>query len=328
MTRFDLAIFSNDNTFYGFSAVCIWTDDKFNISEAALEKARQKALLFLRVSTASHINMADEFDYDLILDDLDPFADNTNTATENTTYDPLGPTNAGSKRSADDEAGQTDTKRRKERTRLKPLDADLLLSANGLSKIRHQAPWIQFQGKGFEDSDLRKLMEFYQMWAHKLYPRLRYKDFVEKAYKACTHARCKVTLAEWQDEYYQSKRKPDDLVSTELSGMTLEDEENERRQVSDDDTDTSEDETVTRQTPQSSERVTDDKDIFPEDNTGHDHSSSDNDEPLFASTSREPSTSSNSQQDVQAKIRANREAALAKLAARRKAAQASKEQEP
>jgi hypothetical protein len=99
-----------------------------------------------------------------------------------------------------------------------------LLSSKGISRIRYESPFIKFKGRGHEAEDLAKLMRYYQLWAHNLYPRLRYQDFVSRVVKVTPKKRCKVTLTEWQQEYMDKKRESRrgrDEVQDELSSMTL-----------------------------------------------------------------------------------------------------------
>ncbi|KAI9499213.1 replication fork protection component Swi3-domain-containing protein [Zychaea mexicana] len=143
----------------------------------------------------------DELDA-LLLDDYDPFSktddkSNNDPKEKDTTFDPLAATTG--KRSNDD--GPSTSKRRK----FKKLDADLLLDAKGLPRLRHETPWLKFQGKGFEDDDLRKLIDYYTVWAHSLYPRLQIRDFARMVMKATGQARVKYTLSQWQDEYYEKQ---------------------------------------------------------------------------------------------------------------------------
>ncbi|RUS25653.1 hypothetical protein BC938DRAFT_471839 [Jimgerdemannia flammicorona] len=103
-----------------------------------------------------------------------------------------------------------------------------LLSNKGLSQLRHKGLKLRFQGKGNEAKDLRKLMNFYQIWAHALYPRVQFRDFVRKAEKTCREKRCRVHLAQWQNEVRHGTTDAT-LAEHGLSGMTLEDEENVAR---------------------------------------------------------------------------------------------------
>jgi hypothetical protein len=85
-------------------------------------------------------------------------------------------------------------------------------------------------------------MEFYQMWAHSLYPRLNLRDFSKRVVKVCGQRQCKVrlfisrvtfeltklidtnvekeTLNVWREELVQHKSI--DNMQGELSGITIE----------------------------------------------------------------------------------------------------------
>jgi len=59
------------------------------------------------------------------------------------------------------------------------LDAEKLMSDKGLPLLCREAPnGIKFKGKGHEMRDLRKLVEYYTLWAHGLYPRANFQDFL------------------------------------------------------------------------------------------------------------------------------------------------------
>ncbi|KAI9314207.1 replication fork protection component Swi3-domain-containing protein [Dichotomocladium elegans] len=134
----------------------------------------------------------DELD-EILLDDYETFNTNDNQGRK-TEFDPLAP----SLSSADGHnAALPITKRR----RFKKLDAELLLSSKGLPRIRKQTPLIKFYGKGNEVADLRKLMDYYQMWAHNLYPRLQFRDFARNVLKATANPKVIQELRTWQDEH-------------------------------------------------------------------------------------------------------------------------------
>lgn len=86
--------------------------------------------------------------------------------------------------------------------------------------LRNESRYIQFQGKGHEAADLKKLMTYYTIWANNLYPKFRFKDFAKKVQKPASTSRVKVVVAEWQDEYkdkIQARRE----AFQELSGETV-----------------------------------------------------------------------------------------------------------
>ena len=68
-----------------------------------------------------------------------------------------------------------EVKQRKKRVK---LDEESLQSLNGLNKLLISSKKIKFKGKGHEMEDLSNLVQFYQLWAHKLYPKAQFEDFI------------------------------------------------------------------------------------------------------------------------------------------------------
>ncbi|KAF7724176.1 chromosome segregation in meiosis- protein [Apophysomyces ossiformis] len=173
------------------------------------------------------------------------------------------------------------------------------MSNEGLKRIRHEAPSLRFRGKGYEEQDLQKLMEFYYMWANRLYPRLGFADFARKAMKACANKRCKIALAEWQQEFK-------DKNNTSLAAEIASDEE---RDITRERTQTPEpSEAPPLRTPSPIQPLRHD----PLERNEHDNEDED-EQPLF---SKAPDSSD--AQDARARAAASRAAALERLAARRR----------
>ncbi|KAI9595457.1 replication fork protection component Swi3-domain-containing protein [Syncephalis fuscata] len=80
------------------------------------------------------------------------------------------------------------------------LDADRLLSDKGLPWIKVNSRRVKLAGKGHHTEDLKKILRFYEMWAHKLYPRYGFREFVMRAEKVCHHKRMQMHLRTWQAE--------------------------------------------------------------------------------------------------------------------------------
>ncbi|CAO3639964.1 unnamed protein product [Cunninghamella blakesleeana] len=109
-----------------------------------------------------------------------------------------------------------------------------LLEPNGIYRIRSETPWLKFKGKGHEVEDLKKMMIYYKVWANQLYPRLNFTDFADRVMKVTSKKQCKIVLDQWRDEYkfknsLNIEKDSEEHVTGELSGMTLEDEENINR---------------------------------------------------------------------------------------------------
>nr|XP_034987998.1 TIMELESS-interacting protein [Zootoca vivipara] len=60
------------------------------------------------------------------------------------------------------------------------LDADRLVSERGLPALRNMFDNVKFKGKGYEEADLKALVRHMEQWAHRLFPKLPFEDFVDK----------------------------------------------------------------------------------------------------------------------------------------------------
>ncbi|NWS69216.1 TIPIN protein, partial [Crotophaga sulcirostris] len=60
------------------------------------------------------------------------------------------------------------------------LDAQRLISERGLPALRHMFDNVKFKGKGHEAEDLKTLMRHMEHWAHRLFPKLQFDDFIDK----------------------------------------------------------------------------------------------------------------------------------------------------
>ncbi|XP_072236006.1 TIMELESS-interacting protein [Leuresthes tenuis] len=63
------------------------------------------------------------------------------------------------------------------------LDSQRLISEKGLPALRTMFSDVRFKGKGHEAEDLRLLMQKMENWAHRLYPKLQFEDFIDKVEK-------------------------------------------------------------------------------------------------------------------------------------------------
>ncbi|XP_074090540.1 TIMELESS-interacting protein [Macrotis lagotis] len=63
---------------------------------------------------------------------------------------------------------------------LPKLDAQRLTSERGLPALRHVFDKVKFKGKGHEAEDLKTLIRHMEHWAHRLFPKLQFEDFISK----------------------------------------------------------------------------------------------------------------------------------------------------
>ncbi|NXY70877.1 TIPIN protein, partial [Glareola pratincola] len=60
------------------------------------------------------------------------------------------------------------------------LDAQRLISERGLPALRHVFDNVTFKGKGHEAEDLKTLIRHMEHWAHRLFPKLQFEDFIDR----------------------------------------------------------------------------------------------------------------------------------------------------
>ncbi|EMR09590.1 hypothetical protein PNEG_02174 [Pneumocystis murina B123] len=78
------------------------------------------------------------------------------------------------------------------------LDDEKLLSPKGLVWIFHNAPQkICWKGRGHEFYDLRRLLLFYQVWAHELFPKARFREILRMIQKHGHSKRIRVARLQW-----------------------------------------------------------------------------------------------------------------------------------
>ncbi|XP_006050277.3 TIMELESS-interacting protein [Bubalus bubalis] len=60
------------------------------------------------------------------------------------------------------------------------LNAERLISERGLPALRHVFEKAKFKGKGHEAEDLKTLIRHMEHWAHRLFPKLQFEDFIDR----------------------------------------------------------------------------------------------------------------------------------------------------
>ncbi|KAG9123047.1 hypothetical protein FRC07_000311 [Ceratobasidium sp. 392] len=99
-----------------------------------------------------------------------------------------------------DEGGKSGTAEKTKPKRVIPkLDETRLLDRDGLPALVRQTKEFNIKGKGHEMSDLNRLMQMYQLWAHKMFPKMQFNDTVERVERLCRSRRMHVALSTWRD---------------------------------------------------------------------------------------------------------------------------------
>ncbi|GKT51289.1 chromosome segregation in meiosis protein 3 [Colletotrichum spaethianum] len=85
------------------------------------------------------------------------------------------------------------------------LDEALLLSENGIPKLRKRAANLKFKGKGHEFFDAARLLSFYQLWLDDLFPKAKFLDALAMVEKAGHKKQIALKRMDWINE---GKPKP------------------------------------------------------------------------------------------------------------------------
>ncbi|KAF8522253.1 replication fork protection component Swi3-domain-containing protein [Hysterangium stoloniferum] len=80
------------------------------------------------------------------------------------------------------------------------LDEERLLGKDGFPRLVKEYKSFKVTGKGHEAADLDRLFRLYHGWAHKLYPKFKLSDTVERVEKLCRSRRMTANLRVWRDE--------------------------------------------------------------------------------------------------------------------------------
>ena len=84
------------------------------------------------------------------------------------------------------------------------MDAERMLGERGLPKVRKLATSFRFKGKGHEKRDLQKLLGTYQLWAHKLFPKANFADFLV----LCRNAGKETTVRAYRKRIIDEEKYP------------------------------------------------------------------------------------------------------------------------
>lgn len=128
---------------------------------------------------------------DLYGDDIDTILDAEDPLNAKFTYDDDDDNNKSTNNGAagDDEddaftggAQKVEPKRRARSTQLR-LNAERLIGDRGIHQLEHAFRDMHYKGEGHEAADLDAVMKRMEHWAHRLYPRFNFDDFLRTAEK-------------------------------------------------------------------------------------------------------------------------------------------------
>ncbi|KAI5899348.1 Swi3-domain-containing protein [Schizophyllum commune H4-8] len=111
----------------------------------------------------------------------------------------------------DHDAGGAKAGKDGEKKRRKPivLDESRLISPIGFPQLIEDTKNFKIKGKGHEATDLNRLLNIYQFWAHRMYPRTQFNDTVERIEKLCHSRRMHNQLGMMRDAAFGKAPKED-----------------------------------------------------------------------------------------------------------------------
>ncbi|KAJ3787808.1 replication fork protection component Swi3-domain-containing protein [Lentinula aff. detonsa] len=104
----------------------------------------------------------------------------------------------------DDDAKSKKGKRKddgeKERRKPMRLDEARLVGPTGFPQLIEDTKHFRIKGKGHEATDLNRLLQIYQYWTHRMYPKSQFKDTVERVERLSHSKLMHNKLSMWRDE--------------------------------------------------------------------------------------------------------------------------------
>ncbi|KIJ68909.1 hypothetical protein HYDPIDRAFT_36026 [Hydnomerulius pinastri MD-312] len=204
----------------------IWDDDPVgsppNAPPASSSSKRPRPSLFLSDSDSDTERPAKRRtpappsprpDIDALFADLDNDDDGAG-ADEDLRYKPLAPALDLAKLAREAEAKHARAKR-----------AGRLVGPSGFPQLIKDTKGFKPKGKGHEHTDLNRILQVYQFWTHRMYPKTSFEDTVDRVEKLCHSRRMQVRLSVWRDEskglIHGKKPNEDDPDVIDLTEPTL-----------------------------------------------------------------------------------------------------------
>ncbi|KII88438.1 hypothetical protein PLICRDRAFT_698822 [Plicaturopsis crispa FD-325 SS-3] len=127
-------------------------------------------------------------------------ADAKHAAALSLTPHAIAPSSSPPRDFGDDAKKGRNGEEKKERKKVARLDETRLLGPDGFPALIQSTKGFKSKGKGHEVQDLNRLLNIYQFWTHKMYPKTQFRDTVQRIEKLCHSRRMHVALSVWHDE--------------------------------------------------------------------------------------------------------------------------------
>ena len=96
------------------------------------------------------------------------------------------------------------------RNPLPKLNAERLKGPKGIQTIEKHFEGFKFYGKGYEKLDLDRVMKRMEHWAHRLFPKLEFDDFVDRLEKLGTKKELQVFVTKYRQDMISAE---DDIIT-------------------------------------------------------------------------------------------------------------------
>ncbi|KAJ7219324.1 replication fork protection component Swi3-domain-containing protein, partial [Mycena pura] len=117
----------------------------------------------------------------------------------------------------DKSGGEKDAKKQKKK--IARLDEGRLVDDNGFPRLAEDTKAFKIKGKGHE-AHLSRLLQVYQFWTHRLYPKTPFKETIDRVEKLCHSKRMHNMLSVWRDQAHGKQSGADGDEDDELLDLS------------------------------------------------------------------------------------------------------------
>ncbi|KAJ3755517.1 replication fork protection component Swi3-domain-containing protein [Lentinula raphanica] len=124
----------------------------------------------------------------------------------------------------------------KEKRRPMRLDEARLVGPTGFPQLIEDTKHFKIKGKGHEATDLNRLLQIYQYWTHRMYPKSQFKDTVDRVEKLCHTKLMHNKLSMWRDEAHgktHEDSEEEDVAENDADDVSIPNDTNPEETASD-----------------------------------------------------------------------------------------------
>ncbi|KAK0503335.1 replication fork protection component Swi3-domain-containing protein [Armillaria luteobubalina] len=107
---------------------------------------------------------------------------------------------------------------KKEKKKITRLNEALLVGPSGFPQLIKDTKDFKIKGKGHEEADLNRLLQRYQYWTQRMFPKTQFTDTVQKIEKLCHSKVMHSHMTSWRDEVMGVKKPTTDEEDDEANG--------------------------------------------------------------------------------------------------------------